>query len=136
MNKVFETILHMRMIDFRKNYGLFTNCQFGFRKKHSTSFAITYLHETILKERDANKFVSGMFLEFAKTFYWVYHQILLHKLERFGDGGITRNLFCSYFLNRLQYTVNTEKQFVSENLQLQLQCRKVACAAHFYSIYT
>ena len=54
MNKVFETILHSRTNGFWEKYDLFTNCQFGFRKKDLTAFTITYLHEIISEERDAN----------------------------------------------------------------------------------
>ena len=57
VNKIFETILLKRSVDFWEKYTLFTNYQFGFRKLHSTNLAITYLHETILKERDVNNSV-------------------------------------------------------------------------------
>ena len=63
-NKVSKTILH-RIDWFLEKYGLFTNCQFGFRRKHLTNLAIAYLHETILKEPLANKSVCV----FVKCFY-------------------------------------------------------------------
>ena len=97
------------MIAFWEKYDLFTNCLLGFRKKHSTNLAITYLHETIIEERNANKSVCGMSLDFAKAFDCVNHQILLDKLEHKGVEGIARSLFCSYLSYRLQYTVNTEE---------------------------
>ena len=45
INKVFKIILHRPMIAFWEKYDLFTNCQFGFRKKHSINLAITYIHD-------------------------------------------------------------------------------------------
>ena len=36
VNKVFEIILHRRLIDFWNKYNLFTDKQFGFRNQHST----------------------------------------------------------------------------------------------------
>ena len=66
----------------------------GFRKKHSTDLAITYLHETILEERDDDKSVCGMFLDFAKAFDCVNRKILQVELEHYGVGGIARSLFC------------------------------------------
>ena len=41
-NKIFETILYKRLSKFWEKYNLFVNCQFGFRKKHSTNDAITF----------------------------------------------------------------------------------------------
>ena len=54
LNKIFETILLKRLVDFWEKYNLFTYYQFSFRKLHSTNLAITYLPEAILKERDVN----------------------------------------------------------------------------------
>ena len=53
-------------------------------KKDSTNLAITYLHETILEERVANKSVCGMFLDFVKVFDCVNLKILRDKLEHYG----------------------------------------------------
>ena len=87
INKVFESILHKRFSKFWDKYNLFVNCQFGFRKKHSTNNAITYLNKSILTEVDQNKTVCGIFLDFAKAFDCVNHQILLDKLEYQGVRG-------------------------------------------------
>ena len=76
INKVFETILHKRLTKFWEKLNLFTEFQFGFRTKHSTNHAITYVYETILKELDNQKSVCGIFLDFAKAFDCV-NQILL-----------------------------------------------------------
>ena len=83
-NKIFEIILHERLVDFWDKYKLFTNLQFGFRKKFSTDLAITYLYETILQQMDCGKSVYGAFLDFAKAFDCVNHQILMNKLEHYG----------------------------------------------------
>ena len=120
INKVFETILHKCMIAFLEKYDLFLNCQFGFRKNHSTNLAITCLHEAILEEHDAYKSICGMFLDFAKASDCVNHKILLDKLEYYGVRSIAHSLSCSYLSNTLQYTVNTEEQFVSQQLPISI----------------
>ena len=85
--KIFEIILHKRLVDFWDKYKLFTNLQFGFRKKFSTDLAITYLYETILQQMDCGKSVCEAFLDFAKAFDCVNHQILMNKLEHYGVRG-------------------------------------------------
>ena len=116
INKVFETILRKRFSKFWDKYNLFANCQFGFRKKHSTNNAITYLNELILTELDQNKTVCGIFLDFAKAFDCVNHQILLDKLEYQGVRGNAYKLLNSYLSNRSQCTVNKEER-ISSGLQ-------------------
>ena len=90
------------------------------QKKNSTNLAITYLRETILEESDANESVNGMLLDFAKAFDCVNHKILQNKLKHYGVRGIARSLIYSYLSNRLQYTVNTEEQFVSQQLSISI----------------
>ena len=109
VNKIFETILHKRLIEFWEKYHLFADKQFGFCKNHSTNLALTFLHEAILKQRDLDNSVCAIFMDFAKTFDTVNHQILIGKLEHYGVRGIASSLIASYLTNRKQYTVNNEQ---------------------------
>ena len=87
VNKVFETLLRRRLVDFWDKYNLFNDSQFGFRKNHSTDLALTCLHESMLKQRDGYNVVYGIFLGFANAFDCVNHQILLDYLEHHGVRG-------------------------------------------------
>ena len=92
---------------------LFTGFQFGFRTKHSTNHAITCVYETILIELDNQKSVCGIFLEFAKAFDCINHQVLLDKLDHYGIRGNANKLLKSYLTNRYQCTVNNDNQISS-----------------------
>ena len=76
------------MIDFREKYGFLQIASLKLENAVNESCNYIFKHETILKERDANKSVCGVFLDFAKAFDCVNHQILLHKLEHCGVRGI------------------------------------------------
>ena len=74
VNKVFETLLHKRLIAYREKFNLFRNHQFGFRKKHSTNLAIRDYNETILDLSDKNNIVSSTFIDNRKAFDSVNHK--------------------------------------------------------------
>ena len=63
-----------------------------------------FVHEKILQHRDNNYSVSSLFLDFAKAFDSVNHQIILSKLEHYGIRGLSFKLFISYLTNKKQYT--------------------------------
>ena len=80
------------------------NFQFGFRKGHSTSQALTEIAENLQKAVDNNMYSCGVFLDFSKAFDTVNYKILL---ETYGIRGLPLELFTSklsLFTNRKQYT--------------------------------
>ena len=89
-------MLKRRLIDFWNKYNLFTDKQFSFRKRHSTNLALMFLYEYILKQRDNNNSVCGIFMDLAKAIDSVNHQILLSELEHYGVRGNAIRLLKSY----------------------------------------
>ena len=104
INKIFESLLHKRLITFWTKQKLFHNTQFGFRQNCSTQLVVTHLYESILEKIDKNSNVCGVFLDLAKAFDSVNHQNLLDKLEHYDIRGVAFDLFNSYLTNRKQYT--------------------------------
>ena len=78
--------------------------QFGFRKNHSTSHAINYSVDHILKEIESKNHVIAIFIDLSKAFDTIDHQKLLAKLENYGIRGVCYNLLKSYLTNRMQIT--------------------------------
>ena len=77
--------------------------QFGFRKHHSTEYALTLLYDKISAPTDNNEFTVGIFIDLSKAFDTVNHQILLDKLLHYGIRGMAYNWFASYLSNRQQF---------------------------------
>ena len=74
----------------------------------------------VLNELDNTKTVRGIFLDLAKAFHCVNHQILLDKLEHHGVRGNAHNLLTSCLSNRFQYAVNRKKRVSSGLLPISV----------------
>ena len=101
--KVFEKLVHKRMIKFLETNNILYNRQFGFRNKHSTVLGLITLTEDIKNSIDKGKLTCGVFIDLQKAFDTVDHDILLRKLDGYGFRGITNDWFKSYLSRRKQY---------------------------------
>jgi len=101
INKVFEKLLHTRLVNFLDNNNIIYNNQFGFRKKHGTNHAMIALTELIRSSLDKNEFTAGIFIDLQKAFDTVEHKILLKKLQHYGIRGKAYDLIYSYLNNRV-----------------------------------
>ena len=72
------------------------------KKKHSTNLATIELVTKILQAIDNSEYTIGIFLDLAKAFNRVNHEILLKKLEHCGIRGIALEWFKNYLTNRKQ----------------------------------
>ena len=78
------------------------------------------MNEKIIEELDNKKSVCGLFLDFAKAFDCVNHEILLNKLEHYGVRRNTLSLLRFYLTNRFQHTENNELQITSNQLPITI----------------
>ena len=83
-DKVFEKIMHSRIIEYLTKLNLLSPEQFGFQKNRSTSHATLKLANDISSALKNNEMCCTIFLDLAKAFDTVNHSILLGKLEKFG----------------------------------------------------
>ena len=102
MSKIIEKIVYQRISSFLDKKDFFSNKQFGFRKRMSTSHAISLLVNTVTKNMDKKSKTLGIFLDLSRAFDLVDHNILLHKLNYYGIRGIANDWFRSYLTNRTQ----------------------------------
>ena len=118
-DKIFEKMLCNRISDYLDKYKLLNQNQFGFRKHHSTTYAVSYIHEKLLQNVDKNCYSCCVFLDLSKAFDTVNHEILLYKLERhFGVRRKALNLLKSYQSDCKQYT---------KILNYKSSCQYVSC---------
>ena len=106
----FEDILPILCKSYRSflsgnflNYLIFTDNQFGFRKNHSTGYALALLYNKISSAIDNNEVTVGIYIDLSKPFDTVNHQILLDKLQQYGIRGIAFDWFSDDLKNRQQF---------------------------------
>src|SRR3989442_5333089 len=87
ISKVFEKLIHARMVKYLDKYKLLYDYQCGFRKNHSTSYAVIDIVSMIQKELFHGNNVLGIFMDLQKAFDTVNFDILLKSLSIMASGG-------------------------------------------------
>ena len=88
---------------FWKRCNPFSDNQFGFGEKHSTTLAITCLYERLLLYKNNDDEACGIFLDIAKAFDSVDHKTIKHRLEYYGvrKGAIKLLIFTLQIQNNM-----------------------------------
>ena len=82
--QIFEKLVYLQVSTYLKNCNILNKFQFGFSKGRSREQAIVEISDNLKKSIDNNLYTCRIFLDFAKTFDIVNHQILLKKIEKYG----------------------------------------------------
>lgn len=102
LTKIFEKILKKRLSSYLNRYNILSEKQYGFREGVSTEDALIALTTRINSALDGNKPCLCVFIDLAKAFDTVSHDILLQTLDDIGIRGNCLDLFRSYLSNRIQ----------------------------------
>ena len=91
-NKIFEKIIHVRIVNFVTEFKIIDPQQFGFQKRKSVNHAIMNFIDKVLGAFSEKSFLVACYLDFKKAFDCVDHKILIHKLSKYGIRGIALKL--------------------------------------------
>ena len=83
-------------------HNLISPTQFGFMKNRSTEDAILNVTEKIYEALNSKHNCISIFIDFAKAFDSIDHNILIRKLAHYGIRGLALQLIKSYLTNRKQ----------------------------------
>lgn len=123
LTQVFEKRVHKQVINYIEKYDILFQSQFGFRKGHSTAQAVSEIADSLRNAIDSNLYTSCVVLiDFSKAFDTVNPQILLKKLESYGNRVIPLKRFTSHLENRQQY-VTMGHRFTKTNNDLRNSTR-------------
>ena len=103
IDKIFEKLMHSRLIEFLEEKLILYYRQLGFRKGSSTNHTILPLLESIQKALDDGQFAYGIFIDLEKAFDTVSHNILLEKLSQYSITGNSNDSFRSFLSDGTQF---------------------------------
>ena len=116
--KIIEKLVQCQFMYFLVNHQFITLDQYAYRKFHSTT---NCLHTTIDEwlENMNDKLLTGVcFLDIAKCFDTINHDLLLQKLSKYGVKGNEMLWFTSYLCNRSQSVYYKNKLAESVNVNI------------------
>ena len=111
-SKLIEKVIHDRMLHHLETNHYLDIKQGGFRKNNSTINTITYFTNDIFNSMNKKELTIATYIDMAKAFDTVNHEILLKKLQKLGFTGNLLKLLQNYLTNRRQST--SANGYVSE----------------------
>ena len=103
LSKVLERIMYNKMVLFIDSQPILHFYQFGFRSHVGLQDAIATFVNFVANKLDKHENVSAIFLDVAKAFDSIDHDVLLNKLYCYDFRSVAHQWFASYIKNRMQY---------------------------------
>lgn len=102
LSKVWENVLHSRLMSFTTKFQVIRPEQHGFQKGKSTTLACFSFIREILICMDKRVPVTSVLFDMSRAFDCVCHETLLAKLELYGIRGKANDLIADYLHGRTQ----------------------------------
>ena len=102
MSKIIEKHVKRHLMNFLAKYNLLFSKQSGFRLNHSCQTALTELIDRWLRAIDDGDITGAVFLDLAKAFDLLNHELLLQKLQKYQFSFTSLLWFSSYLTERHQ----------------------------------
>ena len=100
ISKLFERCVKAQLAKHVDTYALLAETQYGFRPARSTELALSDITEFIRRGANGGNAVVGVFLDVAKAFNSLQHDILVKILSHLGVDSNSCNWFSSYLGGR------------------------------------
>ena len=102
-SKIVERFMHNRLMGYLEKNDMLFKHQLRFQKVKSTEHAILDLYSNIIQVIEKKEKAYTIFLDFAKAFDTVNHEILFAKRQYYEIRGTTLKWFESYLHNSQQF---------------------------------
>ena len=79
LSKILEQLMQTRLVKYLEDHKITYQHQFGFQKNKSTNLVMLDVHDKIINAIENKNIACSVFLDFAKAFHTVNHDILLGK---------------------------------------------------------
>jgi len=103
ISKVFERLVYNKILYHLEINDVVSKNQFGFRRGHTTSHAISKLISEISVNKSKGRKVALTLLDISKAFDTIDCDVMLAKLEHYGLDAAYRQLIASYLKDRKQF---------------------------------
>ena len=102
-SKIYEKIMHNRMLSFLQSNNSLFEAQYGFRPGRSCEHAILNAQNILLNSLNSRQISLLLLIDYSKAFDMVDHEILATKLEHYGIRGKALDWMKSYLQDRSQF---------------------------------
>ena len=103
ISKVYEKLMHSRIINFLHSNNSLYDMQYGFRSGRLCEHALLKAQHILLESLSKKQISLLLLIDFSKAFDMVEHTILLRKLEQCGIRGLALKWMTSYLKNWSQF---------------------------------
>ena len=102
--KLLEKLIHAQLYSYFNENNILFKEQYGFRPGKSTSHAIFDVLKVLYENWNNRMYTGCIFVDFARAFETIDHEIFLKKLEAYGLQRTPLNFLKQYITNRMQTT--------------------------------